>query len=152
MNFIKKEIRELANTYVNGEMDRDLLIQKANQYYKLDTYHKEGIFFNLLEELFEDPEDNELLVTRESIIRVLDSYIQNSISLEGVELWFWDVQNLNTPGDDSEEKLIFYLLSLFDNMEINGITGIHMTEVNEILKNVQYAEFALGEIKRIFGE
>lgn len=143
---------ELASTYVNGKMNRKLLIQKANQYYKLNTYHKEGIFFNLLGELFEDPEDNELLVTRESIIRVLDNYIQKSISLEDLELWFWDVLNLNIQGNDSEEELIFYLLYLFDNLEINEITDNHMIEVNEILKSVSHAELALGKIKRIFGE
>lgn len=142
---------ELANQYVNGEMDRELLIQKANQYYQLNTYHKEGVFFILLGELFEDPEDNELIVTRDSIIRILDNYIQKSISLEDVELWFWDVLNLNIQGDDSEEELIFYLLYLFDNLEINGITDNHMIEVNGILKSVLHAKLALEEIKRIFG-
>jgi hypothetical protein len=152
VNIIKKEMVELASTYVNGKMNRKLLIQKANQYYKLNTYHKEGIFFNLLGVLFEDPEDNELLVTRESIIRVLDNYIQKSISLEDLELWFWDVLNLNIQGNDSEEELIFYLLYLFDNLESNEITDNHMIEVNEILKSVSHAELALGKIKRIFGE
>lgn len=152
MNLIKKEMVELATTYVTGKLDRELLIQKASQYYKLNTYHKEGIFFNLLEELFEDVEDNELLVTRDSIIRILDNYIQKSITLEDVELWFWDVLHLNTQGDNSEKELIFYLLYLFDNLEINGITEKHMIEVNRVLKGVQHAELALEKIKRVFGE
>ena len=116
---MEKEIRELVTKYVKGQVERDFLIQIADKYYNLKVYHEESAFYNLLEELFEDPDDNELQITRDSIIQVLDNYIKKTISLEDVELWFWDVLQLYIKGDDSEQELIGYTLYLFDNIDIN---------------------------------
>lgn len=152
MNIINKELIEAAHKYVKGEIKRELVIQKANKYFELKTYHKEGIFYNLLGKIFDDPEDNELLVTRESIIQVLDNYIKKSISLEEIELWFWDVIDLNVNENDSEEDLIYYLLHFFDNLAINVITNEQIIEVNRILKNTKNSECALKKVKKTFKE
>ena len=147
---MEKEIRELVTKYIKGEVERDFLIQIADKYYNLKVYHKESAFYNLLEELFEDPDDNELQITRDSIIQVLDNFIKKTITLEDVELWFWDVFDLNILGEDSEQELIIYLLHLFDNIEINGITDIHIIKVIETLKCTSNSEKAEKKIQKIF--
>ena len=150
MIIINKELIEAAHKYVNGEMAREQVIQKANGYFKLESYHEESLIFNFFNKIFEDPEDNELRITRNGIIRVLDNHIRRLISLEEVEHWFWDVIDLTVEESDSEEDLIYYLLYLLDNIAINGITEKHMIEIYEILISIPDAVKALEEVKKIF--
>src|SRR5690606_2049403 len=137
-------------------MARNQVIQKANEYFKLESYHEESLIFNFFEEIFDDPDDNELRINRNGIIRVLDNHIRKLISLEEVELWFWDVLQLNIEDEDadgnlnSEGELIVYLLYLLDNIAINGITEGRMIEIREILISIPDAVQALEEVKKIF--
>lgn len=142
-------MRKLASDYVKGKISRDRLIQHADSEFISKIYHKESIFYNLLEIIFEDPDDNELEITRAAIIQVLSNYNTHSFSIEEVGLWFWDVLNLNVSGNESEQELIGFLLYLFDNLEINGLTDGHILKITEILKNVLHAERALAEIRKV---
>lgn len=89
-------------------------------------------------------------ITRNGIIQVLDNHIRKLISLEEVELWFWDVIDLTVEESDSEEDLIYYLLFLFDNIAINGVTKMHMIEIHEILIAIPDAVQALEEVEKLF--
>lgn len=147
---MKEEIKKLTHQYVRGEIERTEVIEKASKFYKLDTYHEEGIIFNLFSHLFDDPEDNELRVARRAIIRVLDKYIKRRITLGEAGLWFWDVLHLNIDGNEAEEDLVSYLLYFYDNLDINGVIGRETEKVLVILKNVADSDKAQREIKEIF--
>lgn len=147
---MREKISALTHQYVRGEIERTKVIEEASKCYKLNTHHKEGIIFNLFGHLFEDPEDNELSVTRRAIIRILTKYIKRVITLEDAELWFWDVLHLTIDGNAQEEELISYLLSYYDNLDINGITGKETEKVLEILKNVSDSDKAQHEIEKLF--
>lgn len=147
---MKADILKATHQYVRGEIPRAEVIKKAGNYYKLNTYHEEGIISSLFSHLFEDPEDNELSVTRKAIMRILNNYLERKMTLEEAELWFWDVLHLNIDGPEQEEELISYLLYLYDNLAINGITGKETEEVLGILENVSDSERARRKIKEIF--
>lgn len=146
---MRGKLKELSADYVKSNIRRERLIEIACKDIDLDRINKEAQFYCLLRELFDDPEDNILHVKREDIAKVINNYMQKSITLEEFQLWFWDVLNLNIEGDDIEQELISYILYTFDNLEINGITDSKIGKVLEILDNISNADLALKNIKDV---
>ncbi|MGO1060121.1 hypothetical protein ACTL32_13380 [Planococcus sp. FY231025] len=145
---MEAELRTLVNEYVKGAIKREYLIGNVNPKFIRKPYHEDSIFNNLLEIIFDDPEDNDLEITRGAIFKVLTNYINNSISIEEVELWFWDVLNLNISGDIVEEELIAFLIYLFDNLEINRLTDGQILDIIVVLEIVPHPGEALDNIKK----
>lgn len=145
---MEAELRALVDGYVKGAIKREYLIGNVGPKFIRKPYHEDSIFYNLLEIIFDDPEDNDLKITRSAIFKVLTNYINNTISIEEVELWFWDVLNLNISGDNAEGELIAFLLYLFDNLEINRLTDREILDITVVLENEPHPGEALEKIKK----
>lgn len=85
---MKEKLTELLVEYVQGEKTRKHVIEDGCRYFNLRSLNEDSQVYYLLNEVFDDPDDNLLTIRKKDVIQVIENYLQNRSSLEEFQLWF----------------------------------------------------------------